>query len=343
MMERTPSRTATLYDVARLANVSASTVSRAFNHTALVDSVTLGLVMDAAEKLRYVPNGGARLLRKGGQSRTVGLVIPTLQYSWFANTAEGLQMALASQGYTLLIASSDGNEATERDAVLSMIERGIDGLALVGIQHDPEVLALLNGHRIPYVITWSYDPVLPSVGFDHQRAMAVVVGHLLELGHRKFAVVAGLRDSNDRIRARVAGTRNALAAHGIDLPAHLVFDGLSRVEDGRDAFGKLMALAPETTAVVCVNDMLAAGVILEARSRGLSVPGHISVTGFSDMDIASVIDPAVTTVRVPAREMGRLAAEHLMHRAAAGGELPHVELPTEIIVRCSTGPVRRVT
>ncbi|KAA0073855.1 substrate-binding domain-containing protein [Tardiphaga sp. P9-11] len=332
--------TSRLAEVARLASVSPATVSRAFNTPDLLNADTLRRVTEAATQLNYTPDGLARSLRRN-RSMVIGAVMPALRHAYFASTVEGLQSEIAKRGYTLLLAISDFDEATELAAVRSMIRQGVDGFVLVGMRHDAALLPLLRDLGKPFVITWSYNETVASVGFDHRKAIQPVVNHLLDLGHRDMVATMAFLNVSDRERDRLAGIEDAFAQRGLPFPAErVIYAGNSGLQDGRNAFRTALARFPDVTAVICANDLLAAGTMMECAARGLSVPRDISVVGYGDLDIAAAMNPAITTVRTPAHEMGRLAASTLLTTLAGEDGLKHIELTTELIVRGSTGPAK---
>lgn len=329
---------ATLADVAALARVSPATASRAFNQPELLNPETRERVRAAAVELRYLPDGLARSLRSN-RSKVIGAVMPALRHAYFASTVEGLQLAIAKQGYTLVLATSEFDPQTELSAIASMIRQGIDGVVLVGTQHDPELFALLRARGKPFVITWSYDARLPSVGFDHRHAMTPLVSHLLDLGHRDVVAIMAFLEVSDRERDRLAGIEDAFRQRGLDFAPDRVFRARgSGLQDGRNAFRAARERFPESTAVICANDLLAAGVLMECAALGLRVPADLSVTGYGDLDIAAAMTPAITTVRTPSAEMGRIAADCLLAKLAGQDTVDHIELETVLIVRASTGP-----
>ena len=227
----------------------------------------------------------------------------------------------------------------ELAAVRSMIRQGVEGFVLVGTQHDPALLPLLRDRGKPFIITWSYDSVLASVGFDHRRAIQPVVNHLLDLGHRDIVAIMAFLNVSDRERERLAGIEDAFAQRGMSFrPDRVIYAGGSGLQDGRNALRAARVRVPSATAVVCANDLLAAGALMECSASGLSVPRDFSITGYGDLDIAAAMNPPITTVKTPADDMGRMAAECLLARLAGQETLDHIELATELIVRGSTGP-----
>lgn len=329
-----------LAEVAKLARVSPATVSRAFNTPHLLSEATLKRVSAAADKLRYLPDGLARSLRRN-RSMVIGAVMPSLRHAYFASTVEGLQSAIARHGYTLLLATSDFDEKTELAAIRSMIRQGVDGVVLVGKQHDPTLFPLLRERSKPFIVTWSYDPSLASVGFDHHRAIQPLVNHLIDLGHREIVAVMAFLKVSDRERERLAGIEAAFIQRGMSFPSdHVIYAGGSSLQDGRNALRAARARFPTATAAICANDLLAAGALMECAAGGLKVPHDFSITGYGDLDIAAAMNPPITTVKTPAEDMGRIAADCLLAQLSGQEAIDRVELSTELIVRGSTGPAR---
>jgi LacI family transcriptional regulator len=327
----------TIREVARAARVSIATVSRVLNRSNRVDARLRARVEAAVARLGYVVDGAARALASR-RSKTVGAIVPTLDNAIFAAGINALQLRLDEHGYVLLVASSEYDEARERRELQALVERGIDALMLVGLDHSQAVRAILEATEIPAVVAWAIDRAAPwpCVGFDNARAMARIVEHLADLGHRRIAMIAGVTAGNDRAAERVRGAREALARRGLALE-HL-YESPYRFGDGRAAMRSLMALTARPTAVVCGNDVLAMAALFEAQALGIAVPREVSITGFDDLELASHLSPALTTAHVPAAEMGRRVADYLV-AALAGYDLPRVtELDVRVILRETTAP-----
>ncbi|HEX5612580.1 MAG TPA: substrate-binding domain-containing protein [Burkholderiales bacterium] len=327
-----------LMDVARAAGVSLSTASRALAQPALVREVTREHVRNVASRLGYLPHGAARALATR-RSKTIGAVFPPVDNPIFASATHSLAHELAAAGYTLLLATHEYDPQVELAATRALLERGVDGMVLVGLDHAPAAYQMLAQSGVPYDLMWSLDATgfHHCVGIAHRLASVRVVQHLLDLGHREFAVIAGVTAHNDRARERLASTREALAGRGIELRDHRVIESEFSVPRARRAFVELLARAPGFTALVCGNDLLALGALTESLRRGIRVPGDLSIAGFDDIDMASEITPSLTTVRVPAADIGRRAAARMLERLA-GREVPaREEVPVELVVRESTG------
>ncbi len=337
-MERTQIK---LRDVAARAGVSPATVSRALTAPGKVSADALRRVQEAVRESGYVPHGAARALRSR-RTRTVGAVLPTLDNAIFANATQGLQKILKANGYNLLVACHEFDPKTEIEVIQSLIERGVDGIVLVGLEHDATIFSMLANFRMPYVLTWAIDPAgrHPCVGFRNRDAANRVARYLLDMGHRRIAMIAGETGYNDRARERVAGVREALADRGVPLDASRLLEAPYSFAAGRQAMHTLAGRRPAPTAVICGNDVLAIGALAEARALGLQVPADLSVIGFDDLEISSLITPALTTVHVPTRELGEYAAAHLLSRIAGETANPVRELAVDLVVRDSTAPPR---
>jgi LacI family transcriptional regulator len=330
----------TLADVARAANVSTATVSRCLNSPDQVVRQTRERVLKAVSDLGYAPNFGARALA-ARQTHTIGAIIPTMENAVFARGIQAFQEELVRHGKTLLIASSAYDETLEAEQIRALVARGADGLLLIGYHREAEIYEFLRKRSVPSLVAWSFDAAQgqPAIGFDNVNAMAALARLVIRQGHRQIACISAPIASNDRARGRVAGIRLAMSEAGLDADALIVTQTPYGIENGERAFRDIRARAPETTAVMCVNDVLAIGALRSAREMELRVPEDISVTGFDDIEIALLAEPALTTVHVPHREMGRRAARMLIQLVESRQPRESVELPTDIRMRRSLGPV----
>lgn len=327
-----------LSDVARLAGVSPASVSRVLNAPERVRPALRRQVEAALAELRYLPNGPARALATQ-RARTVGAVVPHLDIGIFVKGLKGLEQRLAEAGYGLLVATAGFDMGREEAAIRALAGRGVDALVLVGLRRARAVVELLERLALPVVTTYLFDPASPQpcIGIDHGAAAARLVEHLLELGHRAFAVLSGPNPGNDRIAARLAGIRERLAAAGLPLAEEAVLEVAYSITDGRVGLRALLARGQPFTALLCTTDLLAFGALAEARARGIAVPARLSITGFDDLEPAAHLDPPLTTVHVPAEELGRRTAEWLLARLD-GRLLPErVELEASLVLRGSTG------
>jgi LacI family transcriptional regulator len=338
-MARTEDARPTIEDVAAAAGVSTATVSRVLNRPQAVREPLRQKVLAAVHLLGYVPDAGARAM-KLRRSGTVGAIFPTVDNAIFAKAIDALQRRLAEAGMQLLLATSGYDPEVEARQALTLLTRGVDALLLCGVGQGDKLLLQLRRRGVPvvHVMSWPVPAGCVAVGFDNARAMAQVVRYLLDLGHRRVAMLAGITRDNDRAAARVDGVREALRAAGLDLPASRLVERRYTLGAARDGFRALMQVQPAPTAVICGNDVLAFGALLEAQRQGMDVPGQLSVVGFDDLELAAQLSPALTTVRVPATEMWSLAAERVIDSLAGLEVPPATEIDVALVVRGSTGP-----
>ncbi len=329
-------------DVARLAGCSTATVSRVQNTPHLVAEPTRQRVEAAIRELGYLPNGAARALRSE-RSQLVGAIIPTLNHAIHATFVEAAQVRLAEEGYALVVGTSDYDLTREAEQAGRLVRLGIDGLILVGNRHERDLYELLDASGVPHVNTYVYEAEgpHPSVGIDNRRATYDLASYLLGMGHRTFGVISAAVADNDRARDRVEGVRSALREQGLSLPSTAIVQRGYSIASGREGLRILRQLDPAPTAILCGNDVLAHGALIECRKLGLAVPRDVSVTGFDDLDFTAHLDPALTTMAVPARDMGARAAAFLLDTLHERPTLAKVRLEPDLIVRGSTGPARQ--
>ena len=310
---RRSSGAVTLHDVARLAGVAPITASRALNAPEQVSQDVRQRVAEAVAQTGYVPN-----LLAGGlasrRSRLVAAVVPTITGPVFMPTVQALTEALAERGYQLMLGQS-GYVGNREDALLeAIIGRRPDGIVLTGTVHSDTVRRRLRASGTPVVETWDLapDPIDMLVGFSHAEVGAAVARFLQQRGHRRLAVVAG---NDDRARRRTEAFVTQAAA--LKLPKVAVHEvpAPTTLRSGRQSLRVLMRQRTPPQAVFCSSDLLALGVMTEARAAGLRVPQDLAVVGFGDLELAADTDPALTTVRIDGPAIGRQAADFIVQRA----------------------------
>ncbi|WP_170771938.1 LacI family DNA-binding transcriptional regulator [Ruegeria lacuscaerulensis] len=329
----------TLDDVAKMAGVSTATVSRCLNTPDRVVKATRERVQSAVDALGYMPNFAARVMA-ANRSLTVGAIIPTMENAIFARGLQAFQEELHTHGYTLLVSSSAYKPEIEEEQIRTLIARGADALLLIGHDRAPQIYTELERRKIPALIAWSFlpDAQLLSVGFDNRAAMAELADRVIGLGHRRIGVISGIRSGNDRARLRIEGIEQAATRHGISHSDLTIIETSYEIENGAAAFDRLMSQSVRPTAVLCGNDVLAVGALHRAREMGLNVPRDVSITGFDDIELARIVSPALTTVHVPHREMGRRAAMELVSMLEQQSDGTGSRLDTHIVERQSLGP-----
>jgi LacI family transcriptional regulator len=265
---RDPAQPVKLSDVAALAGVSPATASRVLNTPEKVGADMREKVRAAAATLGYVPDAAARALASR-RSRTIGAVVPTLDNPIFATGVQKLESRLNERGYALVVAGSDYRMDKELRQATNLLERGIEGLMLMGTEHHPSLYILLETRGVPHVNTWvdEGDAAHPCIGFDNVEAAVRLTNYLLDLGHERFAMVAGIAEGNDRAAARAVGVREALARRGRRLGDGRMIEEPYGVREGRDGLRAVLAGAPEDrpTAVICGNEQRSAGLRRNVR------------------------------------------------------------------------------
>lgn len=325
--------------MARRARVSSATVSRVLNDPLLVSEQARSRVFRAIEALKWIPNGAAKALASS-RSRTVGILIPTLGHQNFGVLIDALQRELSRAQLTLLLACDETSLDRRVQQARKMVERGVECLVLIGESHPPAVFDLLEAYRVPCVITYTTgrERRHPCIGFDNRAAAAELTRHLLSLGHRSFGLIAHLVEGNDRIQQRIAGIHDTLKREGITIhPEHYAHVDSRYVASGREGLRRILA-APQAqpTALICTNDYIATGAIIEARHLQIDVPGQLSIAGFDDTDMSAHLNPPLTTIRVPSREMGEAVARYIIDLLENGKAQVPAPMPAPLIVREST-------
>jgi LacI family transcriptional regulator len=325
-------------DVARLAGCSTATVSRAQNAPALVSAETRARVDAAIRQLGYTPNSAARALRSE-RSKMIGIIIPTLNHAIYASLVEAVQRRLAGEGYSLLVATYEWDLISEAQQVAMLIERGAEGLILVGERHHADLYGSIDAAGIPHINTYVFNPESqrPCVGIDNRKAADDITEFLLGLGHRRFGVISAATADNDRAATRVDGIADALARHGIALPPEAIVQRPYSISSGREGIQILRALPAPPTAIICGNDVLAFGALIECREAGLAVPGDVSIVGFDNLDFTAHVVPPLTTMAVPAGEMGAAAARFIIDTLKGRPTPRKIRFEPNLIARRSTG------
>ncbi|MCQ1949309.1 MULTISPECIES: LacI family DNA-binding transcriptional regulator [Arthrobacter] len=320
----------TVRDVARLASVSASTVSRALSASELVAPHTRDRILAAARQLGYSANTSARSLITGRTSN-FGLVVPDLENPYFASVTKGVQSRALSEGFAVFVADSDEDVRTEIELARKLASQ-VDGLILCSPRMGNRDLAAVTESTTVVLVNRQL-PQVHSITVDDTEIVRQALGHLYALGHRTVAYAGGPATSwSDGQRRN--GIRSALS----DLP------GLKVAEIGsfRPVFGGGMsaadlAVATGATAVLAYNDLMALGILSRLQARGINVPADMSVVGIDDVSAATLVSPALTTVRAPLQKVGTAAVDALIDSIFPDRPpLPPETLPVELIVRAST-------
>ncbi len=337
----------TIFDVAERSGVSYSTVSRVVNNFAYVKPATRKKVQAAMEELGYVANLKARSLA-GGRSQVIGVLIYNLDTNYGVEIVRGIDEQVSTLDYDTILSTTHHRRQKEADHVAKLAMGLVDGLLIVLPSNLEAYVANLEGLGYPFVLidhqglqrrgSGSIQATNYQGGYDAVR-------HLIDLGHRRIGIVTGPFSEPTAVSCaadRLAGYRAALQDAGIAYDPDLVHEGDFLYDSGREGVQRLIALAHPPTAIVACSDETAFGVIAGAHLHGLDVPGDLSVIGFDDIPEASYRSPALTTIRQPLREMGRLAARMLIDHLDGKEDEPltRIELPTSLVIRSTTARPR---
>lgn len=332
-----------IVDVAARAGVSPATVSRYFNSPQMVRYDTRQRIEAAVEALGYVPNGAARSLNRGA-SGTIGLIVPTIDNAIFAELAQAFSSALFRHSRTMLIAAHGYDLSREAVLVESLLEHRVDALALVGLKHEETTFEILKRRAVPTVMVWNFRQrqPLPCIGVDNREVGRVATSHLLELGHRDILFLFAEPRMNDRAADRRAGALAAMQDAGLQVPADRRVVCPYDVQAAKEIALFALTSKSRPTAIFSGNDVIALGVLFAAMSLGIRIPQELSIIGIGDFRGSSAIEPGLTTVRIPARRIGRRGAEILVEMI----EWPEAQMrreeqfPVELLDRGSTAPAK---
>ncbi len=327
-------------DIARLANVSHPTVSRALHHSPLVNPETACRIRRIAAESGYRPSAVARSLVTS-RTRTIGVVVTTIADPFIAEVVAGIEDEANAHEYSVFLANSNADPQREIKAVHSFEERRVDGIIVTASRVGALYADVLSQMRVPVVLLNNEHPSEfgYSVRIADFEASRQAVGYLLSLGHRQIAYI-GDRYGRSSDTERFSGYRATLDEADIPFQPDLVVHGDGQPEGGARAMARLLDLPGLPTAVFCYNDMTAIGALKTLRAHGIQVPWDVSMIGFDDLFLAQYAEPALTTIRQPKHEMGRLGMDTLLKLLSGGDPEQNVKVPGELIVRQSTAPRR---
>jgi LacI family transcriptional regulator len=329
----------TINDVAKRAAVSPVTVSRVLNGAPNVNEATRARVNRAIAELGYVPNVVARSLRSR-RTRSIALILPDITNPFWPTVARGVEDAAQRAGYTVLLCNSDENAGKQARYLEVVISQQVDGVLIAPADSDATNLSALRQRRIPTVVLdrqvngWDVD----TVRGDSVGGARMLTRHLIELGHRRIALLTGPANTSTS-QERLAGYEAALKRAGIELVRDLVCFGEFRQSSGQDMAHVVLNLLPPPTAIFGANNAIALGALAAVGDRGGRVPQDVALVCFDDVSASSQLFPFLTVAEQPAYQMGLEAAELLFTRLNTGKADPpqQIVLPTRLIVRLSCG------
>ena len=334
-----------IVQVAQAAGVSPATVSRFYNSPSVVRVPTRERIERAASELGYIRNRAAGALQNR-RSGAVGLIVPTIDNAIFAEVIQAFATRLRKSDRTLLIAAH-GYDLKEEVALLrSLLEHRVDGVALVGFDHDPQVFKMLRGQGTPFLAMWNYrdGADIPCIGTENVQAGQMAVRHLLELGHRDIGLMFPEIDTNDRARDRINAVKAEAGAAGVTIPDHRIMECAYNIAEAKALVTTLFDQPNPPTALICGNDIIAHGAIYASQSLGLHLPRDLSIVGIGDFQGSAEIEPGLTTVRLPARRIGHGAADMIAAIIDGGASAPppqSVRVASKLMLRNSTCPPKQ--
>lgn len=329
-----------IVDVAARAGVSPATVSRFFNTPDVVRAETKSRIQAAAKELGYIRDRMAGALHNRF-SGTIGLVVPTINNAIFSELIASFSNQLQLHDRTMLVASHNYDLNLEASIIRSLLERRIDGIALVGQLHLDSAIDMLKVRGVPVISLWGYQPQapIPFVGADNSLAAFKVTKHLIDLGHQDIAFIFPDTENNDRARDRKAGALRAMKESQIKVQPHRIHICPYDIAQAKQtALSVLCSNKP--TAIVCGNDVIAHGVIYAAQEKALALPDDLSIVGIGDFAGSADIVPSLTTVRLPANRIGQIAANGLIDMNEHGSHFTSQLIDTELVIRHSSCAVK---
>jgi len=329
---------ASIKDIARLANVSHSTVSRALHRSPLVNLKTAEKIRQIAVESGYRPSAVARSLVTS-RTHTLGVVVTSIADPFVAEVVGGIEEEANAHDYSVFLADSNADPQREVKVVRSFEERRVDGIVVTASRVGALYAPMLSEMQIPIVLLNNQHPgeFAHSVMIANFEASRTAVQYLLQLGHRRIAYI-GDRFGYSSDSERFSGYRSTLDEADIAFRPEFVVHGDGKAEGGVHAMERLLAAPNLPTAVFCYNDMTAVGALRAIRNRGLRVPDDISIVGFDDLFLAQYTEPPLTTVRQPKHEMGRLAMQVLLKMLTGADTEQKIKVPGELIIRQSAAP-----
>jgi LacI family transcriptional regulator len=335
---------ATIREVAESAGVSYATVSHVINNTRVVTQETRERVLAAMAALNYRPNALARSLRQG-KTNTLGLVLPDSANPFFAEISRSIEDAAFKKGYSVFLCNTELDTQRELFYVDVLSKKQVDGIIFVAAGDQADSLDFLLRENMPVVMI---DRDLPNVEVDavltdHQLGGYLATHHLIELGHKRIACIAG-PSSITPSAERITGYRKALEEAGLPCDENLILRGDYHAQSGMEITQLILKMDPRPTAIFALNDLMALGALRAAAEAGYSVPRDLAVVGYDDLELARFTTPPLTTIAQPKKEIGAQAVTLLVDQMTRKNRVPNrVVLAPALIIRRSTKELDQFT
>lgn len=321
---RQVSKRTTIYDIAKAVGTSAATVSRVLSNSGYpVSDEIRRKILNTANEMHYSPNMIGRMLKKS-ETRDIGVIIPTVTNPFYTRVTLGIEMEAGKRGYNVLLCNSFRNQEAEEKYIRTLYQKQVGGIIIASISRQHRLIAGLQEHGVQIV---TFDQELTDlkcarVGFDFAKGSMMAVEYLIKSGHRNIAFATSPLTKKSRMET-LEGYRMALFKHGIQINDDYIIisdleeestDNSYEFENGRMLALRLIDIDKRPTAVMCVNDMTAYGIMHELANKGVKVPDDISVVGLDNLEFSSMVTPPLTTVNHPSVETGKMAARLLIDR-----------------------------
>ncbi|MFK7854805.1 MAG: LacI family DNA-binding transcriptional regulator [Granulosicoccus sp.] len=320
--------------LARKTGLSVATISRVLNDSGHVSESTRLRVKQAIQESGYVPNSAARALSTQ-RTRTIGAVLPTLADSIFSRFIDSLEDQLAQYGYALVVATTQYDPDKEAMRARELLDMGAEGLVLSGAQQNQDLLSLLKRAAIPAVCSSLHEAEngLTAIGYDNAAIAEQAIEYLHAQGHKRIAIAHGPSDNNDRTLLRIKGVKQAAQRLGVTLSFQ---ETALDTRGGSTAAKRLLHNPFHFSAILCLSDVIAMGMLFEAHNRHIAIPETLSIMGFDDLPWTELCHPPLTTIRLPTGRMGRAVADALIERLEHDRKMECRTLTANIVERCST-------
>lgn len=338
MTKKIQSTKPSVRSLAKATGFSVATISRVINQSDTVAEETKVQVLKAMQDAGYIPNPAARALATN-RSKTIGVLVPIVSQTIFARFLDSLEVKFAAHGYTLNIATTHFDANIEYQRASELLQMGAEGLIFSGASQKPELVKMISNSGIPAICSSIHtsENGLATIGYDNEKIAFDALEYLHNLGHTSIAIFHGPTHNNDRTKLRLNGAKKAAEKFSLKLdfyPAEL------EIKSGVGSAKKLFKNSKNISAIFCLSDILALGVLFESVRQSINIPEQISLMGCDNLEWSSLCYPTLTTIKLPTKRMGEHIAQALMDNLDKHLSIKSVSLDAELIERESTAPIK---